>query len=347
MYLYILPSIVFIISFSDYIREKKLKDNILIGVLLTLVLVSTFRSSSLDIFYGYDTNQYINFYNEVSLEKDTFEIGYTILNLMIKIFTDNYRYVFFIMSLLTMYFLYKYVYYYTENRFIAILAYISIFYFIRDLSQMRAALSYAICAYSTIYILENRPKRFLLYVALATSIHFSSILTLILYPIYKLRLSKIYLYIILITAIILFKVDLMNIISDLFGMLGENKYTTSFINYTLDTNARGLDSKVLLYIAITICGIYIKDFKSIKSDRYDINIYMVVLGIFIAGLFNGSEIISVRLSELFLTSMIVIFSRFKDVIEDKNLEVVFHILTGLFLIAYNMFFIYSLSKYGI
>lgn len=347
MYLYILPSIVFIISFSDYIRERKLKDFILIAVFTTLVLVSTFRSSSLDIFYGYDTNQYINFYNNASLEKDNFEIGYTVLNLILKIFTDNYRYLFFIMSLLTMYFLYKNTSYYTKNRFIAILAYVSLFYFIRDLGQMRAALSYAICAYSTIYILENNPKKFLLYVAIATSIHFSSILILILYPVYNMKLSKIHLYIILILAIILFKVDLMNIISNLFSMLGENKYTTSFINYTLDTKARGFDSKVLLYIAITICGIYIKDFKRIKSDKYDINIYMLVLGIFIAGLFNGSEIISVRLSELFLTSMVVILSRFKDIIVDKNLEIVFHILIGLFLITYNMFFIYSLSQYGI
>lgn len=347
MLLYILPSIVFILTFSDYIRDKKVNKYVLILVLLILSLIATLRSSSLEVFYGHDTNEYIKFYNNVLYDKDSFEFGYVMLNCAIRIFADNYRWLFFIMSILTMYFLYKYISYYTDNKFIAILAYISIFYYIRDLSQMRAALAYSICGYSTIYILKKNPKKFLLYSILATSLHFSSILMILIYPIYKLKLNKKHLYIILIISIILFKLDWIDYVSSFVGQLSRNKYTISFINYTVDSNIRGIDSKVLLYIVITMCGISIKEHKFIKSDKYNINIYMLVLGIFIAGLFNGSEIISVRLSELFITSMIIVFSKFKDIINDKNLEIIVHIITGLFLVVYNMFFIFSLAKYGL
>ena len=349
MALYFLPSIIFMTTYTEYANNKNLRKIILISIFFSLILMETFRSTSLDTFYGYDTNEYIKFYNAVLYNQSGFEIGYATLNLLLRSMTTDYRYLFFIMSFGTMFFLSKSIDYYTENKSIALLSYICIFLYIRDLSQMRASLAYSICIYSTIYLLENNKKKFLMYIILATSIHFSSILMLIIYPIYKFKPTKKQLYIILVISLLLFKLNLswMNNFLDIVSTLPKNKFTTSFINYNNNINSRGLDNKVMLYLFISLFGVYIKDYNNIKSDKYDINIYMLVIGIFIAAIFNGSEIISVRLSELFITSMIIVISKFKDITNYKYLEILYHYLTCLFLIIYNIFFILSLSKYGL
>lgn len=346
--LYIIPSIVCLISFGDYIKEKKIKKYILIVICLILVFITTTRSTSLNIFYGHDTNSYINFFNNLGRgDTSKFEIGYVAINIIIKFFTNNYRYVFCVMSLMTMYFLYKYIRYYTDNEFICILAYVCIFYYLRDIGQMRAALAYSICIYSTIYLIEEKNKKFLIYILLATTIHFSSIFMLTLYPMYKLKLSRKSLTILLIISLVLFGFEWLDFIRDIAYRLPESKYTISLINYTSNSRARGIDSKVMLYMLISIVGIYIKDNDNIKSLKYDINIYSLVLGMFIAGVFNGSEVISVRLSELFITSIIVVISRFKDIANNERIEVIYHVLTCLFFIVYNFFLISSLTEYGL
>lgn len=347
MFLYILPSIIFIISICEYIKDEKIKKYNLIFLFFIMSILCTFRSNSSDIFYGYDTNEYIKFFNNPSLDGGNFEIGYKFINFIIRFFTDDYRVLFLIISALTMIFLYKYISYYTDNKIIALLAYVCIFYFIRDFSQIRASLAYAICAYSSIYIVENKPIKFILYIALSSLIHFSSIFMLLMYPISKLKLNKKILYFIVFISVILFNVDLMKYIINIVSLLGENKLTRSFTIYTNYYGARGLDGKMILYIMISLIGIYIKDYNSIKSNKYNINIYMIVMGILVAGLFNSSEVISVRMSELFITPMIIILSKIKDIAKDKNLEFIFHILSGMFLLIYNLFFIKSLAIYGI
>ncbi|MEG0844251.1 MAG: EpsG family protein [Romboutsia sp.] len=348
MIFYILPSIIFIISFSDYMKNYKLKKAIFMLILFILVIFCTFKSVSTESFYGYDTNQYIKFYNNFYYRFDSsLEVGYRLLNLIIHMFSSDYKYLFLVMSLLTIFFIGKYIDYNTDNKFIALLAYVCIFYYIRDLSQIRAALGYAMAIYSVKYLMEGKTKVFFMYTILATSIHSSSIFMILVYPLRKLKLKKSHLYIILLISMLLTNVDWMKSSLDLFSKFADNDYVRSFMIYTNYYDSRGLDSKFLLYILISFIGIYIKDNPNIKSEIYEINIYILVFGIFIAGLFNGSEVISIRLSELYITSMIIIISKFKNIVNDRYLEVIMHISICLFLIVYNIAFINSLSQYGI
>lgn len=347
MIFYIIPSIIFIISFADYIKGCKLKKSIFMLTLFILTVVCTFRSISTESFYGYDTNSYVEFYNDSYLDNNlNLELGYKFINIVVHIFTDNYRYLFFIISAVTMLYIYKYITYNTHNIFIALLAYISIFYYIRDFSQIRASLAYAIAIYGTRYIIEENGTKFLLNSILATTIHSSAIFILLLYPIKKFQIKKIYLYIILLISIILTQIDWMKSFANLLSQFSYNNYIRSFIIYTNYYEPRGLDSKFILYIAIAFCGVYIKDIKNIKSKIYDINIYILVFGIFIAGLFNGSEVISIRLSELYLTSIIVVISKFKHITTNKNIELIVVIITSVILIIYNFLLIKSLAQHG-
>lgn len=133
MVFYIIPSIIFIISFSEYIESEKLKKYIFMFVLFTLVILCTFKSKYLESFYGYDTNEYIKFYNNAYYKFDSsLEVGYKFLNLIIHKFSSNDRYLFFVVSIITMIFLGKYICNNTDNIYIALLAYISIFFYIRD-----------------------------------------------------------------------------------------------------------------------------------------------------------------------------------------------------------------------
>ena len=348
MIFYIIPIIIVIISFCDYIKDKKIRKLILSLILIGLVIFSTFRNTSIESFYGNDTNEYIKFYNSsyYNNNKD-FETGYTALNIVIHKFTENPIYLFFIMSLLTMYFFYKYISYYTENELISILAYICIFYYIRDLSQMRAALAYAIVIYSSIYIIEKNPIKFIFFIIIATTIHFSSIFIIFIYPLSKLKFKRKHLYLILFISLLITKINWMEPSLSLISNFYTNKYIKSFIIYTTYYEPRGIDVKFLLYFIIAIASVYIKDLKNVKSEKYELNLYIFIFGIVIASIFNRSEVISIRLSELYITSLIITISYFKNITTNKYLNLTYHTITCWFLITYNIFFIQSLSQYGI
>lgn len=102
---------------------------------------------------------------------------FTILNSIVRTFTDNVQVLFFLISLLTTTLLFKSIQSYTKKKYFlfSILLYYVLIFFILDMSGMRQCIALNILFYSFKFLSENRLKRYLFFVFLASMFHFSAL----------------------------------------------------------------------------------------------------------------------------------------------------------------------------
>lgn len=174
--------------FAVYLETKvgKNRDAVLITACIVLALLAGFRDTSWS-----DTGVYVwsFLYHTPSIFDFSFsdtpygynEKGFYLLQVLVRTITDNYTIFFFVVSVLTFYFLYKDFKQYSIFPLIGLCAYISRFLIGRHFMQIRAGLSYAILMLSIKYIFEKDWKRYFLIVFIAWLFHRSCIMAIPLY----------------------------------------------------------------------------------------------------------------------------------------------------------------------
>ena len=166
-----------VLVFGTYANYRKELWLILISAIL--IFVKGFGTTGRDLRAGY----YLNFLSATSMEqfKDkSVEIGYQILNVLVRKLTDEYWIFIFICSLITiipvMYMLKKYA-----NQIdlsIAVLLYVTCF-FINGFSAMRQTMSASLALYSFDAMIEHKYGKALFWIMLASSFHISSMIFII------------------------------------------------------------------------------------------------------------------------------------------------------------------------
>lgn len=154
------------------------------------------------------------------------DFGYSILNSAIKMFGGGTQTLFFIMALVTQYLLYLNLRKYTHYVLFSYLIYYTFFFFIFDLSGIRQGLAMQIFLYSIRYIKERKFWNYLLCIFLATSVHWTaSVLILLYFFAHRKFSSALTIFIVLFsTAVFSFQIKwLGSIMGDLLNQL--NSYT--------------------------------------------------------------------------------------------------------------------------
>lgn len=184
--------IVFIIFFFVAVSlelqdKKKNRDAMLILACIVLAIAVGFR----DIYFWPDTLVYaFSFmYHTPDITDFSFsmrpygysEVGFHLLQVIIKTLIDNVTVFFLVISAITFYFLYKDIKQYSIFPLIGLCAYISRFIIGRNFIQIRAGLAYAILMLSIKYIFEKDWKRYFLIVFIAWTLHRSCIVAVPLY----------------------------------------------------------------------------------------------------------------------------------------------------------------------
>jgi hypothetical protein len=166
-----------------------------------------------------------NFIDSDSIEKIFlnvllgFEIGYGYFVFIIRSFTDNYIW-FLIIHALIYYFLVL-----KANKVLSPFPFISMFIFYSStmgiLGSNRQLIALAICLYSVKYILDEKPLKFLLAIALAFSFHSSALFFLIYYFLNR-NFKKYVLVLFLILAIVIGKTSIpTHVFTSFANFLGE------------------------------------------------------------------------------------------------------------------------------
>lgn len=337
MIFYSIHFLLFVACIFDLNKNLNIKYTVLLILSVILILFSGLRPISIDSYYYYDTQNYVNLFENLgSFSEFKKDIGYYFINLLASFISSNYTVLFIIISGITIIFTNKYIRYYTNRWILALLVYVSMFYYIREFGQIRASLAYAIVIYSSKYLIKNDNKKFLIGMFIATSIHFSAVLGIFIYFVRHKHIDSKVLYFIVLLSVLIFNVEWLGAISDVISGISDNFYIDKFNTYIRVGKMRSIDIKVIIYYTIAILSIYIRKYNKCDNNKFNMKLNMLIIGIVILAIFSESDILSVRLSELYITSIVLIIPEFVDLIENNILKVLISIIISLCLIIYTI-----------
>ena len=182
--LIIIFCILSIIALKEPYKERSIYKNhyVLFIIWILLVLVAMFRPNSMP-----DYENYYNYFVYGYFERG--EFGF-------KAYVDFFRYItsepvhlFAIVALLSVGIKLLYINEYSDAFWLSILVYVSCYFILHDLIQIRAAIASGVLLWATKYIYEKKILKFLLCACIAFSFHYSSLVIL---PLYFLSIRRIH-----------------------------------------------------------------------------------------------------------------------------------------------------------
>jgi hypothetical protein len=152
--------------------ELWIRHALLFVITLILIFIAGFRS-------GFpDYPEYINIFNNARQGniKANYDIGYTIINILVGSIFNNSISIFLLVAFLAVTINIKCYRDYCRYAFLAILFYYVHSYYLKELIQIRTGLSCAICLYNVRNIGERKKINFIFLQVIAASIHMASLI---------------------------------------------------------------------------------------------------------------------------------------------------------------------------
>lgn len=179
---------------------------------------------------------------------------FTILNSIVRTFTDNVQVLFFLISLFTTTLLFKSVQNYTKKEYFlfSILLYYVLIFFILDMSGIRQCIALNILFYSFKFLSDNRLKRYLLFVLLASMFHYSAIIFILgMFLRKKIKLSILITLFVFGMIIFLFRIRWMVFsVESLFSLLSDNYIYLRLWSYTVSEGVVSEERPIFIMLFI-------------------------------------------------------------------------------------------------
>jgi len=341
----IILSISSIMLFYDVFRKEKseflMTELIIICIMVYIIIIASIRSGIGADFYSYST-----MFDRVPRLGDGVishaksnhgEIGFHFLNSFLKtIGLDNPAYMFLLYAAIPVLLNYNSLKKYNQKYFYtAFFVYICLFFFGREMAQIRQGMSTAISLFSIRYIYQKELKRFIFFTGLASLFHISSVVFLPVYFIAN-REYKVWVYLLLFMIGILFsRFNLASLISrfDLFdirgfGYLEGERYTGRISFFSTEFIRR------LVPLILSILG-----YKRLRcASKYYVlifNIYFLGFVLFVS--LMSAHIYATRITVPYLFVEVIIYSYFLLVLRNRYLKLLYQVIIlmgGLLFIIY-------------
>lgn len=243
---------------------------------IPFILVSGFRYA---VGTDYWPTYYTGFYRILEGNGfDRFEFGYLALVKIIQKFTDNAFVLIFCLSILFVGFVFKAIKEQSQDILFSMFLLVATRYFFISMNAVRQFLAMAIILYSMKYILSRQKNKFFLWMFIAFSIHYTTILFFPMYYIAdkKINLKKFTRYSIVAAAIIMMARNIVFrvLANTRFG--NSNRYDYAGVKFTVFTIA----------LNVLICVAFYLSYNENKDDmRYrlylNVELVAMILAIFI------------------------------------------------------------------
>ncbi len=238
-----------------------------------------------------------------------FELGYTLLNAFVRLFTDNVQWLFLLVSFITSFLLFVSLPKYSNKLFLSLLTYFSIFYFVLDMSGIRQCIALNIFLYSIQFIINGRFGRYVLLILIAASFHTSALILIPFYFILKVNFkSYILLFVSLVGMLIsLLKISWISIVLEkIIGAFFVAAITGKLYGYGNREDVRSFGFGFVLNILILLFLILKR--KSFKDQKlFNVFLNMYVVGLFFYYFTWELTEMSSRFRLYFVISNLVIF----------------------------------------
>jgi len=354
-FLYIICIIGAILSFIP--RMSKYKDLILLYTGGILALFAGFR-----YWVGFEFHHYyIMFYDSPAvmdfLRKGylfTWESGYLGLNTIFRRLGLEFNAVLLMMSILTLFLLIRAFKKLTPYVSLALLIYVSRFFFIRDMGEVRISLAAALILYSLEFLRKKQIWKFFSIVFVAFLFHRIALLGLLLYGfhcIFKKGIPTKWVIGFLGVAFVIGSLDWRTLILAVEPILPQRLWES--LNQPEYIIPLGLSNPVLIMQTLIICGMLLFR-KSLRSEKFELLLTGYVLSTIILAGFNYFGAIAGRLSTLFATFEVVIITLFIEIFKDKKIKKFgywkpeYFIILGIFtyaVVIYHLVFVRDIMPY--
>lgn len=203
------------------------------------------------------------------------EIGYLLLNSLVKLFTDESSFLFLIVATISISLYYKCIKAYAIYPLISLLIYFSFIYCVKELAQIRQGIAIAIFLYSLRYLIDNNFKKFILCIWLASCFHLSIWAMIFIYPLRKIKINIINIFIFFMMSLLIGLFDIANnIIINLFSDFEIMQRVAVYLNseFLDNSNLYRLYKYLMIFLFL---GMFNKILR--KEYRY-YDLMMVILG---------------------------------------------------------------------
>lgn len=304
MSIYIIIYIALLIfSLFDF-SEVKRRIVVLYWITFLMILFVGLRGES-----GIDSVTYINFFNDNTdtlwdwkgVEKQYAEYGFYYLSVLLKSICDNIDFYFLVISFITLPFLVRVLKSYSLLPIWGFCIYFIRFLPFRDMNQIRQSLAILIVIYALKYLIEGCKYKYVLFVLLASTFHYSVLIVLPFIFFYKKYFSfKNVWWILMFTGVIGLLIGM--ILKEILLSTG-----MQFIVTYIDTNDLGIANPMIYYQCIWCLSFFYFEsrFANIQKGYYVIrNAYLYSTIILLLSCNLG--VIGGRLSTIFATCEVVI-----------------------------------------
>ncbi|MGL4862907.1 MAG: EpsG family protein [Cetobacterium sp.] len=332
--------------------------NILTKKKLTFFFIVSFLSLWLFTGLKYDTGWdyigYKNFFENLSIDasiyredgvfiKTYYEIGYKILNLIIRVLTSKFEFLNLIISFIIMLLISKNLKIYTQYPEVSFLYYFSTVYLYLQMSTLRQGLAASILFFSFKYIIEKNMLKYCFYVFVASLFHSTAGFFIIFYIILnKVSNFKLIVIIVISNFIFLFQIEWLKKTVEVLLTLSQNDILDK-IYYYMNTERFGENRGIGVgYIErISMCYMLYKFEKNNTIERTQkifIKLYYVYVVFYL--LFFEVSVIFDRIKlyfQLFNSVTITYFLYYKSI--EKR------VLVLLIIIIYTLFSLFLIFRY--
>lgn len=324
------------------IKNKKI-SRLLICIIssIQMVFIIGFRDN-----VGTDFQNYVSIFegiNKFSISNFSLkrvEPGYLLLNRVIGILFGNFSVILhFIIALLTIFFIIKIIYEKSYNCFISIYLFISFCLFYSIMNQSRQGLAISITLYSIKYLINDKRIKYFITILIATTIHYSAIVMLLLLFVYNLEVNfKVIKRYIFISIIALLNINI------IISLLQYTKYSIYLGSKYDITQGNSVVINLIFRLILLFIVLYFK--KECNKNLYvNILYHMAMLCTLFQCLAVKSSLFA-RITTYFFISYILLIPEVIRGINNKNLRILtYFCIIICFAIYHYMYF--TLMKVGL
>lgn len=324
VYVLLLSIIVFMHIISVTKKNKKLNKIMLLFLLFFIVIIQTFRSTTVGtdlVSYQY----YFNNWGQMRIKQlfsidGSIEFFYKLLNKFIYGIGLDFKYLLMIVSIATYAPLVYISHKYSKYPFISVLVFVTLGFFVFSLSGLRQSIAIGLVVLNFKYVYEKKPFKYLLLIVVAALFHKSAYLVIPLYFVFNYKLPKKLLFLIpvLVVSVYLFRAEITQILTNLYPD-GYGFVETGATNFMLFL--------LVIYIGTLTTSIIFK-------NDYMYKLTQIILVAVIIQMFSGYSTIIMRVGYYYFAFLILLIPEFITLFKDIPSKLVIQGLVITFLVTY-------------
>lgn len=310
--LYIIYVIAFILVIFEQFIERKYIEIILYFFCTFIIIFTAFREPVSD------TGMYIRVFNQMPdiwdlingktsvLESLPLELGYLYLNSIVQYIVNAPQLLFFIVASISIFAYYSIFRKYSPYIALSFFIYLSLLYVFREVVQIRNGVACALVLYSIRFIHEQKIKKYIMTILIASSFHLTALVGFSFYFINKVLWTRKKIFLVLCFGIIITQIEWIYQVMDILGNIGLLYYRIAKYQGDIVAQQEVTLAKYLMYCLI-LAWLGLSNWCNRKKGSLEnLLLGILVFGVVIQGSFHEFRELADRVSSVFYTTLFLL-----------------------------------------